>query len=152
MVTRSSPVITSADELDRLEEGTLARLVPMVDGAPALCVVRLGGEVHALADQCPHRGAPLSTGSLVGTEVVCKAHGLRFDMRTGLSADGRSGPATPYAVTAVHVGMAARRRRMSWLRLLSIIRPAGVRGRASRERYSQQIGGWVTDLGSAGAL
>ncbi len=37
------------------------------------------GEVVALDDRCPHRGFPLSAGSLIGDNVQCGYHGLRFD-------------------------------------------------------------------------
>ena len=121
MITRTRPVITHVDELDLLPDGTLARLVPSDAGAPALCVVKLGGEVHALADRCPHRGVPLSTGVLVGTDVVCLAHGRRFDLRSGLSGDGRSAPATSYTVV-IRGGVAETRIRKGRFRLLSRLR------------------------------
>jgi len=37
------------------------------------------GEVVALRDRCPHRFAPLSMGKIVGDEIACPYHGLRFD-------------------------------------------------------------------------
>ena len=37
------------------------------------------GEVVALADRCPHRGYPLSLGTVVGEELVCGYHGFTFD-------------------------------------------------------------------------
>jgi vanillate O-demethylase monooxygenase subunit len=37
------------------------------------------GDAVALDDRCPHRGFPLSAGALVGDEVQCGYHGLRFD-------------------------------------------------------------------------
>lgn len=37
------------------------------------------GRVAALADQCPHRGYPLSLGTVVGEELVCGYHGFTFD-------------------------------------------------------------------------
>jgi vanillate O-demethylase monooxygenase subunit len=37
------------------------------------------GTVVALDDRCPHRGFPLSAGALIGDEVQCGYHGLRFD-------------------------------------------------------------------------
>lgn len=38
-----------------------------------------GGHSVALADRCSHRGFPLSQGRLVGDEIQCGYHGLRFD-------------------------------------------------------------------------
>lgn len=44
----------------------------------------------ALDDRCPHRGYPLSAGALVGDELQCGYHGLRFDgCGTCVSAPGQ---------------------------------------------------------------
>ena len=40
---------------------------------------RQDGEPVALFDRCPHRFAPLSLGRLLGDELQCSYHGLRFD-------------------------------------------------------------------------
>jgi phenylpropionate dioxygenase-like ring-hydroxylating dioxygenase large terminal subunit len=37
------------------------------------------GQAVALADQCPHRGYPLSLGTIVGEHLVCGYHGFTFD-------------------------------------------------------------------------
>ena len=37
------------------------------------------GAVVAFADQCPHRGYPLSLGTVVGEQLVCGYHGFTFD-------------------------------------------------------------------------
>ncbi len=37
------------------------------------------GKATALEDRCPHRGAPLSTGEVVGESLVCGYHGFSFD-------------------------------------------------------------------------
>ena len=37
------------------------------------------GEAVAMNDRCSHRGYPLSVGTLIGDEVQCGYHGLRFD-------------------------------------------------------------------------
>jgi len=46
-------------------------------------VFKVDGVVHALDDSCPHAGSSLAAGKLEGTFVQCRAHGLRFDVRTG---------------------------------------------------------------------
>lgn len=37
------------------------------------------GQVTCMADVCPHRGAALSAGKLVGSNVQCPFHGFEFD-------------------------------------------------------------------------
>jgi vanillate O-demethylase monooxygenase subunit len=36
------------------------------------------GEVAALEDRCPHRGAPLSLGDVIDDNISCRYHGLQF--------------------------------------------------------------------------
>lgn len=43
------------------------------------CIARLGDELAAFADACPHRGSPLSAGTVVGATLQCAYHGFRFD-------------------------------------------------------------------------
>ncbi|MEQ8699847.1 MAG: aromatic ring-hydroxylating dioxygenase subunit alpha [Bauldia litoralis] len=48
-------------------------------GEPLVMWRREDGTPAAVADRCPHRGAPLSTGCIVGDDIQCGYHGLRFD-------------------------------------------------------------------------
>ncbi|MFH1686082.1 MAG: Rieske 2Fe-2S domain-containing protein [bacterium] len=38
---------------------------------------------HALADECSHDAAPISSGELQGREIVCPRHGARFSIIDG---------------------------------------------------------------------
>lgn len=63
-------------------------------GDEQVLVVRLGDEVFALGNRCPHQGAPLDRGAIRAaspSSVTCPAHGSMFQL-----ADGRvlRGPAT----------------------------------------------------------
>lgn len=49
----------------------------------AIALVRLGGEVYALDDMCPHRGGSLGAGTIEGGQIVCPMHGWKFDIKTG---------------------------------------------------------------------
>lgn len=50
----------------------------ILNGLP-LVLFRSQGKIHALADRCPHRGAPLSKGAVREGCLVCPYHGWRFE-------------------------------------------------------------------------
>src|ERR1700755_873011 len=70
-------------------------------GGRAIAVVHAGRRVFAVRDVCPHQGAPLSRGVLVGeltacrpgeyafdsgrAHVKCPWHGWEYDLQTGRS-------------------------------------------------------------------
>lgn len=60
------------------------------------------GQVYAIDDACPHRGAPLSEGQCRGNQVMCPWHATRFDLSTGavLCPPAKSG-VTAYRVEVV---------------------------------------------------
>jgi nitrite reductase (NADH) small subunit len=49
----------------------------------AICLARVGGELSALDNWCPHRRGPLGQGWLEGKAVVCPWHSWTFDLTTG---------------------------------------------------------------------
>ncbi len=53
-----------------------------VDGTD-VALVRTGGEVFAIYDECSHAAIALSEGEVEGTTLECWLHGSRFDLRTG---------------------------------------------------------------------
>jgi NAD(P)H-dependent nitrite reductase small subunit len=67
----------------------------------ALAVFRVGEEVFALHDECPHRGGPLSQGWIEGGHVFCPMHGWKFDVRTGACETNEDRPARCFAVRVV---------------------------------------------------
>jgi 3-phenylpropionate/trans-cinnamate dioxygenase ferredoxin subunit len=75
-----------ARDLNDLPNGVLARLEPAGSEATPLCVAKVDGQLHAISDICPHRGAQLSRGTLDGYSVICPLHSLCFDVRTGRAA------------------------------------------------------------------
>ena len=48
-----------------------------------VAVYNVDGEYYAIENSCPHRGAPLSDGTLCGHVIECALHGWEFDVRTG---------------------------------------------------------------------
>ena len=64
-----------------------------------LALVRIGEQVHALADECRHQGGPLSEGNLRGSRLACPWHGWMYDVRTGQCLfPTRGGPVPCYPV------------------------------------------------------
>ncbi len=70
---------------------TLCRLSQLPEGRSHLveidgeevAVFRVGDEVHAIENACPHRNGPLAFGELRGSTVFCPLHAWPFDVRTG---------------------------------------------------------------------
>lgn len=50
----------------------------------SLVLFNVDGSFHAIDDSCPHQGASLCGGKLEGEVIQCLAHGLRFNLTTGL--------------------------------------------------------------------
>jgi nitrite reductase (NADH) small subunit len=56
----------------------------MCDSRP-ICVARVGGQLTAMDNVCPHRGGPLSDGVVMDGKLICPWHGWQFDPVTGQS-------------------------------------------------------------------
>ena len=48
---------------------------------------RVGADLHAMDNACPHAGYPLHEGELEGGVVYCAGHGWPFDVTTGRPPD-----------------------------------------------------------------
>lgn len=66
----------------RVELGPDGRGFVEADGE-GIVVFRVGDEIYAAANACPHAGNPLVEGELLGLTLVCAYHGWRFDLETG---------------------------------------------------------------------
>jgi toluene monooxygenase system ferredoxin subunit len=53
-------------------------------------VINVEGQLCAYRDRCAHLGLPLSDGTLDGHVLTCKAHGYRYDARTGAGIQPRN--------------------------------------------------------------
>ena len=67
--------------INDLRPGECARF-ELPDG-DELAIYNVDGEFYATTNFCPHKGAPLSDGSLCGNVIECGLHGWQFDVRTG---------------------------------------------------------------------
>jgi nitrite reductase/ring-hydroxylating ferredoxin subunit/uncharacterized membrane protein len=82
-----------ADWTPVLDDGQLAerKLVGARANGTGVLLVRTGGQVHALADRCSHRGCSLHEGQLNADDTItCPCHGSTFRMDGSIV----KGPAT----------------------------------------------------------
>ncbi|HEX5709383.1 MAG TPA: non-heme iron oxygenase ferredoxin subunit [Pyrinomonadaceae bacterium] len=69
-----------------------------LNGGKELALYHTGGRFYAVENFCPHRGAPLADGELIGESVTCDWHGWRFDLRTGACLNRPDEPIETYEV------------------------------------------------------
>jgi nitrite reductase/ring-hydroxylating ferredoxin subunit len=70
----------SSIKVGELPEGHMRGV--RVKGKPIL-LARVGGEVYAVSNLCPHVGCEFQGGILTGYIVMCPCHGWKFDIRNG---------------------------------------------------------------------
>ena len=80
------------------------RAVVEVDGR-SIALFNVEGTIYAIDDSCPHAGASLAGGKLDGLSVQCRAHGLRFDLRTGCMRYAEGFGVRTYPVTRGEGGL-----------------------------------------------
>jgi nitrite reductase/ring-hydroxylating ferredoxin subunit len=56
-----------------------------------IAVCNVEGVYYAVDDTCPHRGASLAEGDLIGKEITCPLHGAIFDVTNGEVLEGPAG-------------------------------------------------------------
>ncbi|GLY83146.1 Rieske (2Fe-2S) protein [Actinoallomurus iriomotensis] len=91
----------------------LGRVDDLPDGSPVrrmlgevpLLVVRRGGDVDVLADQCSHLSGPLSDGEVNDGCVTCPWHGSTFRLSDGSVARGPATAPQPVFETEVREGV-----------------------------------------------
>lgn len=86
------PRFVTVATTDELAAGAAKQV--QVDGK-TLAVFNLAGTYYAVDDTCPHRGGPLSEGSIEGEQVTCPWHGAVFEITSGevVSPPARDGVA-----------------------------------------------------------
>lgn len=80
-----------------VEEVTVDRPSGAATRGRDLVLVQSRAGIRAFEGTCPHRGTLLSEGAISGSEIVCRAHGWRFDCETGQ----RRGPVDHPSLIAV---------------------------------------------------
>ena len=66
-----------------IPEGTLKRIKV---GNRQFVVAHTADGFYAVRDECTHEAVPLSDGGVDGNEIICAAHGARFDLKSGAVA------------------------------------------------------------------
>jgi 3-phenylpropionate/trans-cinnamate dioxygenase ferredoxin subunit len=92
-----------AAKASALPEGSMTKVTI---GNRTVLLARLGGEVYALDNKCPHMGGSLADGKLEDGLVVCPRHGATFEIKTGKLVRGaKIGPLkfTPHDATSIPV-------------------------------------------------
>lgn len=74
--------------MERTGDGLVGRLPDAPGGS--VVILRVGEQLHAIRDECPHNGASLADGDLDGTIITCPRHGSQFDVTTGARERGPS--------------------------------------------------------------
>lgn len=80
VTVRSSGEFTTVARVQDIPERS--GLCVTVDGEQ-VALFRVGSEVYAISNICPHQAGSLSDGDLEGTWITCPVHGWTFDVRTG---------------------------------------------------------------------
>lgn len=57
----------------------------------SILLIQEGGKHYVIENRCPHMDAPLSTGSLKNGHIVCRSHGIAFDLGNGQALGPLSG-------------------------------------------------------------
>ena len=70
-------------KIARLQDIPVGSLLPFDVKQQKFIIARTEEGVYALANECTHDSAPISDGKLKKTEVMCRRHGARFDLKTG---------------------------------------------------------------------
>jgi nitrite reductase/ring-hydroxylating ferredoxin subunit len=67
-------------------------------GGHEIAVFNVNGEYLAIDNACPHHGAALVDGRVVGSSVLCPWHSWHVDLRTGKCFEAPYRPAARFAV------------------------------------------------------
>ena len=69
-------------------------------GSRPLCIANVDGVIHAVDNECPHRGGPLADGMIERGKLICPWHAWSFDPATGATVNSHEKVAV-YPVTIV---------------------------------------------------
>jgi nitrite reductase (NADH) small subunit len=70
-------------KVGRIQDFPEGKLTKVRVRGEEVVLAKVDERIHAIADSCTHRGAPLHEGQLEGIIVTCPWHGGQFDVTTG---------------------------------------------------------------------
>ncbi|CAD8152841.1 unnamed protein product [Paramecium octaurelia] len=73
---------------DNLNEGEMREVQVGPKKEDAVLVCKVDGQIYCVSNSCPHVGAPLSAGFLVGDKVKCPFHNASFSVKDGVHDEG----------------------------------------------------------------
>jgi len=101
LLAEMNPIISSgkrnmSDSVTFLDVGPLTELPEKKIrktsvGDLFIAFTRIGSEVFAFQNECPHAGAPLDDGELEGCVITCSLHMWKFNIQTGAVVRGAAG-------------------------------------------------------------
>ncbi|MBI2645464.1 MAG: Rieske 2Fe-2S domain-containing protein [Deltaproteobacteria bacterium] len=74
--------VVSVQELEHKKSALLKK------GSKQIAVFKMGSEILAVDNRCPHQGYPLVQGTVDASVLTCNWHNWKFDMRTGKCLTG----------------------------------------------------------------
>jgi 3-phenylpropionate/trans-cinnamate dioxygenase ferredoxin subunit len=77
---RDSIFILKVAQLNELADGQMKMVAA---SGKEILLARVGNNVYATQNRCPHMGGNLSHGTLNGTIVTCPRYGSQYDVRDG---------------------------------------------------------------------
>ncbi len=78
----------AAGRVEDLSHGN-SKTVELPEGRE-IALYNVNGEFYATENFCPHKGAPLTEGTLFGHVIECQWHGWQFDVRSGRCLTARA--------------------------------------------------------------
>jgi nitrite reductase/ring-hydroxylating ferredoxin subunit len=87
-----------AVQVDRLQDFRPGRSRLVRAHGYEIAVFNVDGEFFAIDNACPHHGAAMVDGRVIGTNVVCPWHAWHVDLRTGTCWHAPYRPSATYTV------------------------------------------------------
>ena len=86
--------MTAIEEASETERALTTTVLDLPEDTPTgetvgsleIVLFRRGPDVSVFEGRCPHRGALLADGSVIGDDLVCGVHGWDFRVDSGISA------------------------------------------------------------------